>query len=99
MLQRFRVFCVTALLTFAQTASAAIESSTVRYRDLVDPVHLGRVLNLDPGRVSRLHFRLRLVPISASDDPSQLSVAVAGQTYRANRVGAIDMPLTADLYR
>ena len=99
MIQRFRLFCAIALLSLPQTASAAIESNTVRYRDLVDPVHLGRVLNLDPGLVSRLHFRLRLVPISASDDPSQLSVAVAGQTYRANRVGAIDMPLTADLYQ
>lgn len=80
----------------ASLVHVAGETATVRYRDLVDPVHLARVLNLDPGLVSRLHFRIRIVPLDPVETASQLTVSVAEQT---NRVGAIDMPLTADLYR
>lgn len=99
MIRKAGVYCAVCLLSIAQVAGAAGETATVRYRDLVDPVHLGRVLNLDPDLVSRLHFRIRIVPVDPAETASQLTVAVAGQTYRANRVGAIDMPLTADLYR
>ncbi|WP_444915990.1 hypothetical protein [Microbulbifer sp. TRSA007] len=99
-------FITIAIVLLTHTALHAIsvfaEGINVSYRRIIDPLHLDKVISVNPNVRSSLIFRIKLTPQNTDFNTRNLKIMFQsnGKEYviQPNQFGAIELPITKMMY-